>query len=359
MTMPLIGVQARISRTGAIRLGHKVATGGTDKLGNPKTRPAKLDRFRVTSPLKTVVESVAGMFGGTCQPWQGPQGPEWEVVTESRELPILVPPQPIDPNYEFWGNRVKLRLCDGRTEMIRKTECLCQRWDNHQHKYWNGNCNICGVAEDWGGPPHEHRYEFGYCSTCGCRRPCKPTIRVSLMIRGIAPVGVFKLESHGINAAQDLPGFADIIAQTPIPLPGTLTMRYVDQSHVVVTDGGERTEARQFWVPQLVFPWLTPDMAYTGAAQLEQAARAQITAGTRTDQLAIESSDSGDPDDKRLRPDDVIRLAAEATNQAQVRQLWRDAATDKALTTEVQQVLTKRASELNGGDVVDAEIVDE
>lgn len=359
--MPLIDVQRRIARTGAIRLGNRVPTGGTDRRGNPRTRPNKLETFRVTSPHRAVIEAVASLYGGTVQAWRGPSGPEFEVVTPAKELPVLVPPQQIDPNYELWGNKVRMRMCDGRTERIRSESCLCERFANHDHAYWQGVCTVCGLRQGWAGPGHEHHYEYGYCTTCGCRRPCKPTTRVNVMIRGVPAIGVFKVESHGFHAAAELTGLADMITRAPVPLPGMLGMRLEDQAKLVVNGDGERTESRKFWVPEIRFDWLTPDMAYTGSARLEQAARAQIAASDRT-ALAIEAAPADD-DEERLTVDDVKRLIREATNLKQVQQLWRDAHGAGVLDDELSRLLTAKADDFpvatSSDETVDGEVVEE
>jgi hypothetical protein len=374
--MPLIDTQRRLGRTGAIRLGNRIPTGGTGRNGKPKTRPNKLDTFRVTSPHRVVADAVSQLFGGTVAQWSGPSGPEFEVITTVRELPILVPRQNIDPNYEMWGNRFKSRLCDGATERLRGTPCLCRRFDNHEHSWWKGVCGVCGVSESWRGEPHEHDYESGFCVTCGCRRPCKPTTRVNVMIRGVPASGVFKVESHGINAAAELPGFADMISQAPVPLPARLTMRYVDSLRLVVKPGGaETTESRKYWVPELNFDWLTPDMAYAGSGQLEQAARAQLEISGPQTLQAIGAAperpadDTRQDDDQKLTPSKVAEIAVKCTNVAQVQQLWREAAADGVLNLEVSDMLTARAAELtpnqpargkqDDDEPVDAVIVDE
>jgi hypothetical protein len=81
--------------------------------------------LRFTSPSKPLIEAVAAAYGGEVQPWQAPTGPQWEVITGAKEIPVLVPPQRIDPNMEHWGNGYRDRLCDGETELIRKAPCLC------------------------------------------------------------------------------------------------------------------------------------------------------------------------------------------------------------------------------------------
>ncbi len=164
--MPIADLQRRLTQIGVIRLGNKVLTGGVDRNGNPKSRPAKLDTFRMTSPSQTLIEAVAAEYGGTVQPWAGPSGPEFEVITTVRELPVLVPPQRIDPNYEAWGPGFRSRLCVGVRERLRNGPCLCRLGSNG----------------------HVHDFVAGLCE-CGASRDCKPTVRVSVMRRKIPSIG--------------------------------------------------------------------------------------------------------------------------------------------------------------------------
>ena len=81
--MPILALQKRARELGRIRIGQKGAKG----------QPQKLDRFRLTSPSKHVIEKVAELYGGTVQEWTPAGGAQqWEVITDARRLPIMVPP---------------------------------------------------------------------------------------------------------------------------------------------------------------------------------------------------------------------------------------------------------------------------
>lgn len=250
--MPIIDIQRRLTQLGVIRLGRKVA--GTGHNGQAIERPEKLDRFRITSPDRALVDAVAAKYGGTVGPWQGPNGPEFEVITDARELPVLVPPQRIDPNYEMWGPGFKNRLCDGQTERKRACPCLCLQGKN--------------------GHVHDFEEFEGVCG-CGATRECKPTTRLSVMLREIPGLGVMKIESHGRNAAAELPMSSDALENAPVPLPAMLVLRKVDKKRL--TNAGrpnEKVESRSFYVPRLIFDWVTPEQAYGG--QIEAMARTAL-----------------------------------------------------------------------------------
>lgn len=252
--MPIIDIQRRLTQIGVIRLGRQVPMNGTNRRGEQKMRAEKLDRFRVTSPSQTLIEAVATTYGGTVAPWAGPSGPEFEVITNVTEFAVLIPQQVIDPNYETWGPGFRSRLCDGAVERMRNQPCLCK----------------------WGADSHVHEFVRGVCG-CGVKRECKPTIRASVMLREIPSIGTFKIESHGVNAvASGLSSMAETIQNTPLPLPGRLTMELVDKKELAnAGTDSEKLESRKFWVPKLVIDWLTPGQAYGG--QIEAAARAALS----------------------------------------------------------------------------------
>src|SRR6476659_3823579 len=93
--MPILDIQKRARELGRIRIGQVVPT------TNGKTRPAKLDRFRLTSHSRPLLDRVAELYGGTVQEWapQGGGATAWEVITDTKRLPIMVPPQPISQWY--------------------------------------------------------------------------------------------------------------------------------------------------------------------------------------------------------------------------------------------------------------------
>lgn len=113
---PLIELQRRLAEAGRIRMGEK-----TDK-GAPK----RLDTWRITSPTKQLIAQAAGLYGGEPKPWESPTGPQFEVVTTSAELPVLVMPgYSFRQGYEFRTSPTLVeRRCDG-VEMDDGKPCAC------------------------------------------------------------------------------------------------------------------------------------------------------------------------------------------------------------------------------------------
>lgn len=265
--MAIKQLQTRLTQVGVIRLGEK------RKAASGKEYPAKLETFRVTSPSKPLIESVAALLGGEVRPWQSKTGPEWEVVTNATEIAVHVPPQVIDPNYELWGNGFRARFCDGETERIRGAACLCEQAARQRYER---------AKLAW---PEDGLFER-------TKDDCKPTTRITLMISDIpAGAGTFKLESHGMNAAAELPALSAAIAAASQPIPATLRLQQREGGVMKIVDGREKVEARKYAVPVLDFFGLfTPRQAFSG--QLESAIQQAIGGGN---QQALTASEETPP----------------------------------------------------------------
>jgi recombination directionality factor gp3-like protein len=113
---PLIELQRRLAEAGRIRMGEKTEKGA----------PKRLDTWRITSPTKELVEQAAGLYGGEPKPWDSPTGKQWEVVTTTAELPVLVMPgYSFRQGYEYRTSPTLVeRRCDG-VEQDDGTPCAC------------------------------------------------------------------------------------------------------------------------------------------------------------------------------------------------------------------------------------------
>jgi hypothetical protein len=113
---PLIEIQRRLAEAGRIRMGEK----------SDKGAPQRLSTWRITSPTKDLIEQAAGLYGGTPGTWQSPTGEQFEVVTLTAELPVLVMPgYSFRQAYEFRTSPTLVeRRCDG-IEMDDGSPCKC------------------------------------------------------------------------------------------------------------------------------------------------------------------------------------------------------------------------------------------
>lgn len=275
--MPILVLQQRLRELGRIRIGQKVAT------SNGRTRPGKLDRFRLTSPSKELLDRVAAKYGGTVAPWtpEGGAG-QYEVITDARRMPIHVPPQPVSQYFELWSGGGCQRRCDGVTELLKDRPCIC-------------------------GPDPE-------------QRQCKPTTRLNVVLSEIEGVGVWRLESHGYYAALELPGVAELLSQTGGYVEAFLGL----EQRTAKRDG----QTRHWMVP-------TIDVAVTPAALMAGSAAAGPAVGGGSQRAALEAP----------RPD-YLRLASVAETPEAVRELYEQAVASKHMTREIADALTARAAEL-------------
>lgn len=113
---PLIELQRRLAEAGRIRMGEKTEKGA----------PKRLTTWRITSPDESLIAQAAGLYGGKPEPWESPSGPQFEVVTTTSELPVLVMPgYSFRQGYEYRTSPTNVeRRCDG-IEMDDGQPCLC------------------------------------------------------------------------------------------------------------------------------------------------------------------------------------------------------------------------------------------
>jgi hypothetical protein len=275
--MPILDLQQRIRELGRIRIGQKVAT------SNGKTRPAKLNRFRLTSPSRELLDRVAAQYGGTVAPWTPDGGAgQYEVITDATRMPILVPHQPVSQYYELWSGGGCQRRCDGVTELLSDRPCPC-------------------------GPDPQ-------------RRQCKPTTRLNVVLAEVPGVGVWRLESHGYYAALELPGVAELLAKAGGYVPAFLGLE-------------ERTAKREGKTLRWMVPTIDVDITPTELMSGEVPAGPAVTGGTQ--RAAIEAP----------RPD-YLQLAEVAKTPGEVRALYEQAVDAGHMNKRIADKLTARAAAL-------------
>ncbi len=295
--MPILDLQKRARELGRIRIGQVVPT------KNGKTRPEKLDRFRLTSHSKPLLEKVAQLYGGTVESWdpQGGGASAWEVVTTTSRLPIMVPPQPVSQWYEFWTAGGCKHRCDGRTNVL--TDELCD-------------------PEDYS---HKQALE-------------RPTTRLNVVLRDVEGIGVWRLETHGWNAAVELPDAAQFLAQAGGYVNGWVSLE-PRTSKAEVADrqnGGTKIETRHFMVPIIEID-VTPSELMAGRGRVQPA---ELGAGGPVPVTASEA-----PAIEAARPD-YRGAANNALDLDAIRDLWRQAHEAGDLDEELQAYLTERGNAL-------------
>lgn len=258
--MPILTIQRRARELGRIRIGQQVPTGRTNAKGEPTFRPEKLDRFRITSASLPLMQRVAELYGGEVQEWLNNGAKQYEVITTSTRLPILVPPQPVSQYFELWSGGGCKRRCDGETELLKDKPCVC--------------------------------------SPDPAERECKPTTRLNVILSEVEGIGVFRLESHGYYSATELPEVAEFLARAGNYVPAWLSL----EQRTVVRDGktrrwmvptievdvtpaallaGDTAPAKQIEAPKLALPAVEPPSDDAVGGWVEQVRAAESVDGMR------------------------------------------------------------------------------
>jgi hypothetical protein len=156
---PVVGIAQRIPELGRIRAGKKGSKG----------QPQRLESWRLTSAYKDVLEKAATIYGGSVVEWDG----QWELVTTSNTLDVTMPriAEPISQWYEEWGRSGLVRRCTGEAQHPSGEACVCS-------------------AEN---------------------RKCSLITRTNFILSQIDKNGLWRMESHGINAAMELPGVFSLV----------------------------------------------------------------------------------------------------------------------------------------------------
>lgn len=299
--MPILDLQKRARELGRIRLGQKGDRG----------QPQKLDRFRFTGHSQTLITKIAELYGGTPRPWTPSGGTQqWEVVSDTARVPIMVPPQPVTQWYEYWTRAGCQHRCDGRHNVLTDDDC------------------------DHDDPAHIEALK-------------KPTTRLNVVLRDVEGIGVWRVETHGWNAAIELPDVAEFLAQAGGYVNGWLSLE--QRTSIEQTDQGPKT--RHYLVP-IIEVDVTP-------AQL-------MAGGGRVAAPALAGGPVGDTPALAAAGPDYVALAADLVDAEAVRDLWRQANAAGHMTQGLSEHLQRRVAEIEAAvagagqdEVVDAEFVDE
>lgn len=178
----ILELQQRLREAGRIRIGDR----------GPKGNPRKLTTFRFTSRDRHAIDQAAATFGGQARPWDD----QWEVVTDTTEIPVIVPPSDMafSQFYEQWSGGGCLHRCDGAFDQITDGPCVCD--------------------------PSE--------------RACSPHTRLSVMLHhpDITGLGLWRLDTQGWYAAQELAGavrVAQALGRSGVFLPARLMLEQREQ----------------------------------------------------------------------------------------------------------------------------------
>lgn len=314
--MPILDLQKRARELGRIRLGYQETF--TKRDGSQGTRPAKLDRFRFTTNSEALINKLAELYGGEPREWEGGTQ-KWELVSNATRLPIMVPPQPVSQWYEFWTAGGCKHRCDGERNVLTDEPCDLEEQVQVGRKKVN---------------PHTEAIK-------------KPTTRLNVVLRDVEGIGVWRTESHGFNAAIELPDVAEFLAQAGGYVNGWLAL----EQRSSIDTSGDTPQTHHFLVP-IIEVDVTPAQLMAGAGRVAAPA---LAGGPVGETPALNAAGP-----------DYVALAAEITDPQGITDLWNQARDAGHMTQGLNDYLHKRHTELSGpvpgaeeDEPVDAEFVDE
>lgn len=161
----------------------RLRTGYTDTSG-AKSRPVRSNTWILTSHSEDYIRAAAIEFGGTVEKWQplGSGAAQWRVITEQVAIDAIMPPgDPLSQTNEMWSGGGCQRRCDGITEQLSDSPCLCLA----QH------------GDAW------HERPKGTV--------CAATTRLNVILPDMPDVGIYRVETHSFYAANEIAATVDLI----------------------------------------------------------------------------------------------------------------------------------------------------
>lgn len=255
----------------------RLRTGLTDFSG-AKPRPVRSGTWVLTSHAEHYVRAAADLFGGRPEQWQplGNGAQQWRVVTEASSLDAILPPgDPLSQAYELWSGGGCDRRCDGDTESLTDSPCLCRG----------------KFGDSW--------FEQGK------KVVCSATSRLNVILPDMPDFGVFRLETHSFHAANEIAATVDMIRSatggaTMVPVALRIEQR------TRVANG----QTKQFPVV---------------AVELRGHTTAQLLTGQVQAAIAVSPQHSAPALGAEVGRDDAttLELLLSATTDAELTELWR------------------------------------
>lgn len=246
--VPIADLQRRAPEAGRIRMGTSTpGSRGTKK-------PQALRTFKFTSAAKELIEQIAELYGGEVIPWDQREG-QWAVTSDVSEIPVVLMPDGLSTHYELWSGGGCVRRCDG---------------------VW------CEITKRTGDDDYE-KVEVGCLCNAEETDECAPYTRLQVLIPALAFAGTWRIESHGWNAAQELPGMNDMIVNLAEGQYIQAVLGFAVREKT--TPAGKR----KFVVPYLRVEQTLPELlaGQAGMAALSASAGAVATPALGTGQVSV------------------------------------------------------------------------
>jgi hypothetical protein len=266
-------------------------------------RPMRSETWIVTSHAEHYVEAAAAEWGGTPEKWQ-PQGSgaaQFRVITEATCLDAILPPgDPLSQSYEMWSRGGCQRRCDGMTEQLSDSPCLC----------------IAAFGDSW--------YEREKDEVCSAHT------RLNVILPQMPDIGVWRMETGSFYAANEIAAHVDLIRNATngaIAVPIRLRMEQRQR----VASG----KTKKFPVVAVELRGATAGQIMGGTANLDA-----LSALTPTqDRPAIEAGDG-------RTEADWLALVDAATTAEELRGIWHDAAEARFVSVKLRGAIEAKGQAL-------------
>ncbi|WP_101784259.1 hypothetical protein [Nonomuraea indica] len=258
----IITLQRQARELGRLRTGYSVPNEDPTK----RPRAVRSQTWIVTSHAEHYVQAAADIWGGQVEKWQ-PQGngaAQWRVITQASSLDAILPPgDPLSQAYEAWTKGGAQRRCDGMTESLSDSPCLCRA--------------------QWGDAFHE---------TAPRDQACKMTTRLNVILPEMPDIGAWRVETHSYHSANEIAAAVDVLKGS-IGDSALIPVRLRIEQRTRVAQG----KTKQFPVVAVELRGGTAGQVLAGAVQAPAVGGGSRTAieAPRTDYVAlIRAADSRD-----------------------------------------------------------------
>ncbi|MFC3984939.1 recombination directionality factor [Streptosporangium jomthongense] len=199
--------------------------------------PVRCKTWIVTSHAEHYVQAAADAWGGQVEKWQplGNGAPQWRVITAADSLDAIMPPgDPLSQAYESWSRGGVQRRCDGMTEALTDSPCVCRaQWGD----------------QFWENAPRD--------------AACKMTTRLNVILPEMPDIGAWRVETHSFYSANEMAAAVDVLKGS-IGEQAMIPVRLRIEQRTRVTQG----KTKHFPVVAVELRGSTAGQVLAGAAQI-------------------------------------------------------------------------------------------
>lgn len=175
----ILTLQMQARELGRLRTGVYV------KPDKGRGHPTRSRTWIFTSPAEHYVKSAADEWGGTVEKWQ-PQGngaQQFRVITKAEAIDAILPPgDPLSQSLEMWSKGGCQRRCDGLTEALSNSPCLCV--EDYGPEFWK-----VAAKDDI----------------------CKMTTRLNVILPSMPDIGLWRVETGSYWGANEIAAAVDML----------------------------------------------------------------------------------------------------------------------------------------------------